>query len=58
MTIAADAVGRTRRFNTRRIAPRHGWTIGVFVLLVLLIIAYASSARTGGVHVVRRRSRW
>ena len=41
MTTVEDAVGRTRRFNTRRIATRHGWTIGVYVLLVLLIIAYA-----------------
>jgi ribose transport system permease protein len=37
---ASTAVGR-RRFNTRRIINRHGWTIGVYVLLVLLIIAYA-----------------
>jgi ribose transport system permease protein len=41
MTTVEDAVGRTRRANTRRIATRHGWTIGVYVLLVLLIIAYA-----------------
>jgi ribose transport system permease protein len=41
MTTVEDAVGRTRRVNTRRIATRHGWTIGVYVLLVLLIIAYA-----------------
>src|SRR4051794_7694815 len=41
MTTVEDAVGRTRRFNTRRIATRHGWTIGVYVLLLLLIIAYA-----------------
>jgi ribose transport system permease protein len=31
----------TRRFNTRRVVSRHGWTIGVYVLLVGLIIAYA-----------------
>ena len=41
MTTVEDAVGRTRRANTRRIATRHGWTIGVYVLLLLLIIAYA-----------------
>jgi ribose transport system permease protein len=41
MTTVEGAVGRTRRFNTRRIATRHGWTIGVYVLLLLLIIAYA-----------------
>jgi ribose transport system permease protein len=41
MTTVEDAVGRTRRVNTRRIATRHGWTIGVYVLLLLLIIAYA-----------------
>jgi ribose transport system permease protein len=41
MTTVEDVVGRTRRVNTRRIATRHGWTIGVYVLLLLLIIAYA-----------------
>ena len=41
MTTVEDAVGRSRRANTRRIATRHGWTIGVYVLLLLLIIAYA-----------------
>jgi ribose transport system permease protein len=41
VTTVEDAVGRSRRPNTRRIATRHGWTIGVYVLLVLLIIAYA-----------------
>jgi ribose transport system permease protein len=41
VTTVEDAVGRTRRANRRRIATRHGWTIGVYGLLVLLIIAYA-----------------
>jgi ribose transport system permease protein len=41
VTTVEDAVGRGRRANTRRIATRHGWTIGVYVLLLLLIIAYA-----------------
>jgi ribose transport system permease protein len=41
VTTVEDAVGRTRRRNTRRIVVRHGWTIGVYVLLLLLIIAYA-----------------
>jgi ribose transport system permease protein len=41
VTTVEDAVGRSRRANTRRIATRHGWTIGVYVLLLLLIIAYA-----------------
>ncbi len=41
MTTVEDAVGRSRRANTRRIVTRHGWTIGVYVLLALLIIAYA-----------------
>jgi ribose transport system permease protein len=40
MTTVEAAVGR-RRISTRRIVGRHGWTIGVYVLLVLLIIAYA-----------------
>jgi ribose transport system permease protein len=37
---AGGAVGR-RGINARRVAGRHGWTIGVYVLLALLIIAYA-----------------
>jgi ribose transport system permease protein len=41
VTTVEDAVGRTGRANRRRIATRHGWTIGVYGLLVLLIIAYA-----------------
>jgi ribose transport system permease protein len=36
---ATAAVGR-RGFDPRRVASRHGWTIGVYVLLLLLIIAY------------------
>jgi ribose transport system permease protein len=36
---ATAAVGR-RRLDPRRVASRHGWTIGVYVLLVLLLIAY------------------
>jgi ribose transport system permease protein len=36
---AGAAVGR-RGFDARRVASRHGWTIGVYVLLLLLIIAY------------------
>jgi ribose transport system permease protein len=30
-----------RRVGTRRVARRHGWTIGVYVLLIALIVAYA-----------------
>jgi ribose transport system permease protein len=37
---AGAAVGK-RGIDWGRIASRHGWTIGVYVLLVLLIIAYA-----------------
>jgi ribose transport system permease protein len=36
----ADAAVGRRGFDARRVATRHGWTIGVYVLLVLLIIAY------------------
>jgi ribose transport system permease protein len=37
---ASAAVGR-RGIDWGRIVSRHGWTIGVYVLLLLLIIAYA-----------------
>ena len=37
---ASTTVGR-RGFDARRVAIRHGWTIGVYVLLVLLVIGYA-----------------
>ena len=37
---ASAGVGR-RGIDWGRIVSRHGWTIGVYVLLVLLIIAYA-----------------
>jgi ribose transport system permease protein len=42
MSTVEEATGATRgrRFDTRRVASRHGWTIGVYVLLLLLIIAY------------------
>jgi ribose transport system permease protein len=36
---ARAAVGG-RRVDWRRLATRHGWTIGVYVLLLLLLIAY------------------
>ena len=36
----AGELGGRRRFDVRRVASRHGWTIGVYVLLLLLIIAY------------------
>ena len=36
---AGAAIGR-KGTDWRRIAGRHGWTIGVYVLLLLLIIAY------------------
>jgi ribose transport system permease protein len=36
---ASAAIGR-KGTDWRRIATRHGWTIGVYVLLLLLIIAY------------------
>jgi ribose transport system permease protein len=43
MTTVEDATGAAGRggINARRIAGRHGWTIGVYVLLAILIIAYA-----------------
>jgi ribose transport system permease protein len=37
----ATAGGGRRRVDARRIAGRHGWTIGVYLLLGLLVIAYA-----------------
>jgi len=37
---ATAATGR-RGIDWGRIVSRHGWTIGVYVLLILLIIAYA-----------------
>jgi ribose transport system permease protein len=42
MTTVEEAGGLARRrgFDVRRIASRHGWTIGVYLLLLLLIIAY------------------
>ena len=36
----AGELGGKRGFDVRRVASRHGWTIGVYVLLLLLIIAY------------------
>jgi ribose transport system permease protein len=36
---ASAAIGR-KGTDWRRVANRHGWTIGVYVLLLLLIIAY------------------
>lgn len=36
---ASAAIGR-KGIDWRRVASRHGWTIGVYVLLLLLIIAY------------------
>jgi ribose transport system permease protein len=36
----ATATTGRRGFDARRVASRHGWTIGVYVLLLLLIIAY------------------
>jgi ribose transport system permease protein len=36
----ARGVTRRRALEPRRVAGRHGWTIGVYVLLLLLIIAY------------------
>jgi ribose transport system permease protein len=36
---ASAAIGR-KGTDWRRVATRHGWTIGVYVLLLLLIIAY------------------
>lgn len=41
MTTVEDAGGAGRRgFDAQRLATRHGWTIGVYVLLLLLVIAY------------------
>ena len=42
MTTVEDAgeLGGRRGFDVRRVASRHGWTIGVYVLLLLLVIAY------------------
>ena len=36
----AGELGGKRGFDVRRVASRHGWTIGVYVLLLLLVIAY------------------
>jgi ribose transport system permease protein len=36
----AAAVAGRRRVDARRIAGRHGWTIGVYILLALLILGY------------------
>jgi ribose transport system permease protein len=41
MTTVDDAAVGRRGIDWGRIASRHGWTIGVYVLLILLIIAYA-----------------
>jgi ribose transport system permease protein len=42
MTTVDDATARVGRsgVDARRIASRHGWTIGVYVLLLLLVLAY------------------
>jgi ribose transport system permease protein len=41
MTTVEEATGTRRRsFDVRRVATRHGWTIGVYLLLALLLIAY------------------
>jgi ribose transport system permease protein len=42
MTTVEDATGGAGRrgVDWRRVGSRHGWTIGVYLLLVLLIIAY------------------
>jgi ribose transport system permease protein len=37
---ATSLPGRWRRVDGGRVARRHGWTIGVYVLLLLLIIGY------------------
>jgi ribose transport system permease protein len=39
MTTASPAIGR-KGTDWRRVTNRHGWTIGVYVLLLLLVIAY------------------
>lgn len=39
----ASLAGR-RPFNPQRVAARHGWTIGVFVLLAVLIVVEANTA--------------
>ena len=42
MSTVEEATAATGRggLDARRVATRHGWTIGVYVLLLLLIIAY------------------
>jgi ribose transport system permease protein len=46
MTTVEDATGRTRRraLEPRRVVNRHGWTIGVYILLAILMIVYISVA--------------
>ena len=46
MTTVEDATGRARRkaLEPRRVASRHGWTIGVYILLAILMIVYISVA--------------
>ena len=43
MSVAAAYDGRPPAFDWRRAARRHGWTVGVFVLLVVLILYWRSS---------------
>jgi ribose transport system permease protein len=46
MTTVEEATGvaRRRTFQPRRVVSRHGWTVGVYILLVVLFIAYIAAA--------------
>jgi ribose transport system permease protein len=38
MTVAGVTVSRPGRLDARRLGRRHGWTVGIFVLLVALVL--------------------
>src|SRR5262249_54061348 len=42
-TTTADARPETRSYDWRRLARRHGWTLGLFVLLVLMVLYWRST---------------
>jgi ribose transport system permease protein len=43
MTAAAATIARARRLDTRRLVRRHGWTIGIFVLLLASVLYWRSA---------------
>jgi ribose transport system permease protein len=40
----ATAVGRRRALEPRRVVSRHGWTVGVYILLGILFVLYIAAA--------------